>query len=400
MTPPSADERQTDVHPAGPQPDREGAAMIPEPAGGATVEFSNQQHEVLLAALNESHEKFQQLANNLHDVFWIRSPDLRELHYISPAFERIWGRSLASLRENPQQWADFILPEDRERVVRAFADLTGDQPGLDLEYRIVRPDGEQRWVHVRGFQVRDAAGKLIRHAGIVTDITARKRAETQAADVLRQLNDLKAALDEHAIVAITDVTGKITYVNEKFCAISKYSRAELLGRDHRIINSGFHPREFMQDLWSTISAGRVWKGEIKNRAKDGAFYWVKATIMPCLGADGRPHQYIAIRADITERKRFELELQAANQQLSQALSRVKQLKALLPICSYCKKIRDDQDYWQSVEGYISEHTDAHFSHGICPECLAENFPAELQSMITADESAPGIEPQSHEDPEC
>jgi len=148
------------------------------------------QNEALLAALKESDEKFQQLANNITDVFWIRSLDLREVHYISPGFERIWGRSPASLRENPQEWADFILPEDRVRVLDAFAGLVADQPSVDLEYRIVRPDGELRWVHVRGFQVRDAAGKLIRHAGIVTDISDRKRADARSAEVLGQLNDL------------------------------------------------------------------------------------------------------------------------------------------------------------------------------------------------------------------
>jgi PAS domain S-box-containing protein len=172
----------------------------------------------------------------------------------------------------------------------------------EREWTYIRKDGSKFPVMLTITAIRTESGEVTGYMGIAKDITAEKQAE-------KQVKDITSALDQTTIVVITDTQGTITFVNDKFCEISKYSREELIGQNHRLINSGYHPRAFFVEMWRTIASGQTWRDEIKNRAKDGSIYWVDTTIVPFLHEDGKPYQYLAIRKDITARKAADIELQ-------------------------------------------------------------------------------------------
>ncbi|GLB60756.1 PAS domain-containing protein [Cytobacillus sp. NCCP-133] len=173
------------------------------------------------------------------------------------------------------------------------------------EIRNRAKDGSYYWVETTIVPFLNNKNKPFQYVSIRTDITALKSAEANLKDSLKEIKEIKFALDQSSIIAFTDEKGIITSVNDMFCEISKYSREELIGRSHSILNSGLHSKEFFNNLWKTIGQGDVWKGEIRNKAKDGTYYWVHTTIVPFLNEKGKPYQYLAIRNDITERKKTE-----------------------------------------------------------------------------------------------
>ncbi|WP_235852144.1 PAS domain S-box protein [Niallia nealsonii] len=166
-------------------------------------------------------------------------------------------------------------------------------------------DGSLYWVDTVIVPFLNKKGIPYQYVSIRRDITEQKNLQLQLEEKIQEVIDIKFALDQSSIIAFTDKRGKITSVNEKFCFISGYTREELIGKDHRIVNSDYHPKEFFQHLWKTIANGEVWKGEIRNKTKTGTFYWVDTTIIPFIDKNNQVYQYLAIRNDITEKKKTE-----------------------------------------------------------------------------------------------
>ena len=264
--------------------------------------------------LKESNEILRLLAENITDAFWIRSPDMSEVIYVSPGFERIWGRPVATLRSNPSSWTEFIFPEDRARVIDSFARLMVDSPTLEIEYRIQRPSGELRWVRARGFQVRDVAGELIRHTGIVTDITESKRAEDARGELSARTASrermLRTALSSTSdFTYVFDRDGRILFANQPLLDLWGLNLEDAEGKNFHDLG---YPPELAGRLQDQIQA--VFQTE--QRLTDEAPYtslagltgYYEYILSPIFEPDGTIEFVVGSTREITERRRAEEEL--------------------------------------------------------------------------------------------
>ncbi len=254
-------------------------------------------HRLTEQALRKSDDIFRQLTENVAGVFWMRSHEDNSLLYVSPGYEEIWGRSVNELFQNPQAAINSIHPDDIKRVIEVTRQSSTAQLPFhyEVDYRIVRPDGSIRWVSDHAFPILDGNGRILRRAGLVTDITENKLAE-------ERLNLLGTALEAAAnSIVITDQNGIICWVNPAFLAVTGYKEDEVIGKPTGMLKSGLHDKKFYEEMWSTIRSGRVWRGEISNKRKDGSIYQEEMTITPVRGAHGHIEHYIAIKQDITDR---------------------------------------------------------------------------------------------------
>ena len=287
--------------------------------------------EARTAELAVSQTRLQRLADNVPDVLYemrLDSQSAVSFPYFSTASHRLLNMSPEQFQQRGASVIELVHPDDRQGLVEAVRASALTLKVCRYDCRLQLPSGKQKWVRTIAKPQPQADGSIIWY-GCLSDVSDRKEIETQLSNSLKEVADVRFALDCSSIVVVTDHRGRITYVNDRFCEISKYRRSELLGQTHRLVNARYHEPAFFKEMWQTIARGDVWHGEVKNRAKTGEYYWLETTIVPFVDEAGCPYQYIAIRNDITERKQAEMKLRYQAEELSHALSELKQAQSKL-----------------------------------------------------------------------
>jgi PAS domain S-box-containing protein len=250
---------------------------------------------------------------------WEMYGNFRELYW-SDEFYRIHGLKPQSVKPSTRLRLSLVYPKDRAKLQHAIDEAARIGTPFSFEHRIVRHDDKKiRWLLSQGEATTDMQTGKRKVFGTVLDITERKENEERQATLTQSLADFQNAIQSSSIVSRANNSGIITYVNDNFAKISGYSEKELIGKDHRVLNSRHHPKSFWTDMWKTISSGKTWRADVKNKAKDGTYYWVDTFIMPFLNEKGRVQEFLSIRNEITARKKFEEEIESSNAKLSETL---------------------------------------------------------------------------------
>jgi len=307
------------------------------------VEKAFEQQNAILLDLRDKFSKAERTTKSCH---WETDDQLKTVTHKSANSLILFGGQPLDGTADINCFEKNIVLEDRLEIRKVFDSLQINPRPFEIEFRYQRADGLQIWVREVGEPIFNNAGKVCGFRGTQQDITAEKEKEfalSQATEAAlkanRELVFQKSALDQHAIVSITDNADNITYANDRFCSISGYDREELLGKNHKMIRSDGHADRFYEEMWGIISSGHTWHGEIKETSKTGIDYWTKATIVPTLNDKGEPFQYIGIRTEITERKQAEEKLKhiAHNDLLTNLPNRVLLADRLSQAMTQCQR---------------------------------------------------------------
>ncbi len=256
------------------------------------------------SALEESQERFRQLAEHIKEVFWVSDPTKTQVIYISPAYEEIWGRSCESLYASPQSWLEAIHPEDRPQVLEAA--LSKQTIGAyDQQYRIMRPDGSLRWIWDRAFPVRDASGSVYRIVGFAEDITARKRAESALEEAEQRFRSLVANIPGAVYRCACDADWTMQFLSEDIVNICGYPASDFIDNLVRSFASVIHPEDRLpvqEIVGKAVLATRPYELEYRVVCPTGEVRWVYEIGQGIFAEDGRLRWLDGVIFDITNRK--------------------------------------------------------------------------------------------------
>ena len=261
----------------------------------------------LKSYIEDTRKSVDFIFSSLNQVLFKIDEKNQKIIEVSDNCSVIFGYTSEDFLNDYQLIFKIIHPDDFQNLENSIKKLHQGLP-FKSEFRITELSGKIRNVELNAKPLLNEVNELDSIILIVNDISNKQLKDKELRNALNQLDNYKKAIDASAIVSITDASGMIIFTNSKFCEISQYTEEECYLKSHNIINSNYHSKEFFTELWKTISSGNIWKGEIKNKAKDGSFYWVDSTIIPFL-KDGKPYQYISIRYDISEKKKMSLNIE-------------------------------------------------------------------------------------------
>lgn len=316
------------------------------------------------AAARKSEAIYKALVQDIPGmVYWARPDWSAEI--ISNSVN-ICGYTNEELNELDENWISIIHPDDKEQVFKEGSVLPTEPKEIVQSYRIIDKHGGIRWVEDHKTSLFSENGEFFGIEGVVFDITKRKADEDE---LLKKEYIIESA---SSIIATADLEGNMTYANPAFYITWGFQdREEIIGKPFW---NFWLVEEQLDEIMYYLFENGSWLGEIMAKKKDGMLFHVQVSAAIVNDREGEPIALTSTSIDITERKKAEEERERLFKELKEAWAEMKTLRGFIPICSNCKKIRDDEDYWHEIEGYIQEHSDAKFSHSICPGCVKKLYP--------------------------